>query len=151
MFWLLAAVLWLPWALLALRLGLDLALVATPWGHTFAHSPYAGAVFDALLVQFRWPEWYHWHLAGGFFNARIGSLYPWCALAGCVLTALGWRLYWINEEGLLSASRGQIAASIILPPLASFIMYRDARQRYLRAERQLAADRLDAQRRLERR
>jgi hypothetical protein len=151
MLWLLAALLWLPWALLALRLGLDLALAATPWGHSLAHSPFAGPVLDALIVQFRWPEWRHWHLAGGYFIARVGSVYPWCALFACGLTAAGWRLYWLNEDGLLSAGPGLVAASIAVPPIAPFIMYRDARRRFLRAERQLAADRLDAQRRLERR
>jgi hypothetical protein len=148
--WLLAALLWAPWALLVLRWLLDLALVATPLGHSFAASSFTGPVLDLLLVQFRWPEWYNGHLVGGYFIARIGSLYPWCALAACGLTALGWRLYWINEEGLIDASAGLVALSILVPPVAPLLMYRDARRRFLRAERELAAARLDAQRRLER-
>jgi hypothetical protein len=150
-FWLIGTLLWLPWALLVLRLALDLALLATPWGHSWNNSAYAGPVADMLLVQFRWPDLVGWHLAGGYFIARVGSLYPWCALAGCALTALGWRLYWINEEGLLNYGPGAIAASILLPPLAPLMMYRDARRRYFQSEAQLAAARVDAQRRMERR
>lgn len=148
--WILAALLWLPWALLALRLGIDLALFATPYGHSLDLSPYAGPVLDALVVHARWPQWDGLRPHGGYFTASLGSLYPWSAVLGCALTALGWRLYWLAEEGRLRHGALPIGLSIAVPPLACWLMYGDARRRYFAAERQLAADRLDALHRLER-
>jgi hypothetical protein len=148
--WLVASLLWLPWALLALRLLLDLAMFATPYGHGWNTSPYAPPVLDALVMQYHLPVRDGWRLVGGWFTARIGSMYPWCALAGCLLTALGWRLYWLAEEGRLRHGAVPIALSTLCPPLAAWLMFGDARRRYFAAERRLAADRLDAQHRLER-
>lgn len=148
--WLLASLLWLPWALLALRLLLDLALAATPYGHGWSTSPYASPVLDAIVVQSRLPQLDGWRPAGGYFTAHIGSMFPWCALAGCLLTALGWRIYWLGEEGRLRHGPLPVALSTLCPPLATWLMYGDARRRYFTAERKLAADRLDALHRLER-
>lgn len=148
--WIFAALLWLPWAVLALRLGLDLALAATPYGHSWDLSPYVGPVLNGLYLHWRWPQWDGFVPHGGYFAASLGSLYPWSALAGCALAALGWRLYWLGEEARLRHGAVPIGLSIACPPLAVWLMYGDARRRYFAAERQLAADRLDAMHRLER-
>lgn len=148
--WLLASLLWLPWALLALRLLLDLALFATPYGHSWSSSPYLAPVCEALIIAFRWPQWDGLRPYGGYLVLRAGSVFVWCALAGCALGALGWRLYWLAEEGRLRHGSLPIVISSLCPPLAVWLMYGDARRRYYAAERKLAADRIDAQHRLER-
>jgi hypothetical protein len=152
--WLLAGMLWLPWALLALRLLLDLLLGVTPGlthlGHAWAASPYSPPVVDLLILNYRLPHFdEHKHFIHGWFTARMGSMYAWAALAGCALTAAGWRLYWIGEEGLLRHGARAIAASVLVPPLASVLMYRDAQLRYRAAEAELAGARQDALRRLQ--
>jgi hypothetical protein len=151
--WLFAALLWLPWGMLVLRLALDLLLGLIPGvahlGHSWSASPYVQPVFDALSVRCGWPQWEHSRLAAGWFTARIGSVYPWAALASCALTGAGWRLYWIAEEGLLRHGPRAMVLSTLLPPLASLLMYRDAQLRYRAAEADLAGARQDALRRMQ--
>jgi hypothetical protein len=150
--WLAAAASWLPWALIAARLLADLALgLFTPAGHSWSQSPFVAPVCDALVLQFGWPHWEGGHFVGGWLTARVGSIFPWLAFMGCTLVAAGWRLLWLAEEGRLRYGPPAIAASILLPPLAAVLIFRDSRWRYEAAEARLETDRQEALSRLKER
>ena len=71
--WCLAAICWLPWAALAVRLGIDL-LLGTPWEQSYFVKP--------VLVAL-WPK------AGLLGPWGIVSVWPLGALAGVTLSAVG--------------------------------------------------------------
>jgi hypothetical protein len=128
--WCLAALLWTPWALIALRLLVELAL-----GTPFSQSAYVAPALMGL-----WPSysWWSWHVV---------SWYPICALLGIGLSAAGWRLYWWNEDGISTRPAQVVALSILCPLLAPCIMWRDARARHQARQAGLQAAVADAQQR----
>ena len=127
--WCLGALFWLPWLLMLLRYIVDLAL-GTAWNE----SDYLVYVLGGVRPQYR--------VLGPW---TIASFIPLGALFGSLLTALGWRLYWQDVEGMVTRPAWFIWLSILVPPLAPLVMWRDARARYLRKESELAADVGDAQ------
>ena len=120
--WCLAALIWLPWALMFLRLVYDLA-TGTPWAQSF----YVAPVFVGI-----------WPVHGLFHPWSVVSMWPLACLAGMALSALGWRIYWFDLDGILTRPPFIVFLSIVLPVLAPFIMYGDARRRYL--EQEMALD-----------
>ena len=128
--WLLAALLWAPWALVALRLVIDLAL-----GTPLSQSLYTAPALMGIWPGYSWLSW------------RIVSWYPICAVLGMALCAAGWRLYWWNEDYRLTQSPLVVAVSVLLPVLAPFIMWRDAVARHRARQAGLHAAAADALRR----
>jgi hypothetical protein len=126
--WILAAVCWLPWALITLRLAVDLAL-GTGWNE----SPY---VSPALIGLWPGPA-FRWWPPAGWIYWQVVSVWPLSALAGCALSAIGWRLYWLEQYGILTRPAWQVALSISVPPIAPFIMLGDARRRHREREAEL--------------
>jgi hypothetical protein len=129
--WCLAALCWLPWALLVVRLLIDVAL-----GTPLSASPY----FKPALIGL-WPV--HGWLAWG-----IVSVWPLAALAGVGFSALGWRLYWLDLDGVLPRPPRVVVLSILIPVIAPFVMYGDARRRYAAKEAELEEEAEDARQRL---
>ena len=137
--WIVAAVCWLPWFALAIRLIVDIA-AGTPWD-------YSNFVRPALMGI--WPDiglglWPLERLA----RWRIVSLYPVSAFIGVVLVAAGWRVYWREQDGLLTRPAWLVTLSILVPPLAPLLMWGDARRRHLARETQLEADVREARERI---
>ena len=130
--WCIAAVIWLPWALFKLRWLIDIAQ-GTPWDRS-VYFPY---VFMGL-----WPR-YGWLRAWG-----VVSWWPVGALCGIALSAAGWRLYWLDQEGILTRPGWSVGLSIAVPPLAPFIMWADARRRHMQREALLESEVDDARARL---
>jgi hypothetical protein len=119
--WCLAALLWLPWALLILRLLIELAS-GTPWNASFYLKP-------ALVIC--------WPVHGIFGPWQLVSLWPVAALCACGMSALGWRLYWLDQDGIMPRSARMVGWSIVVPLLAPFIMYHDAKRRHIEREYEL--------------
>ena len=119
--WCLAALCWLPWALIFLRWLIDLALGAS----------IAGSYFTRPALLGIWPVY------GWLRPWAIVSVWPLCALLGMALSAVGWRIYWREQDGRLTRPASLVALSIILPPIAPLIMYQDARRRYAQREADL--------------
>jgi hypothetical protein len=130
--WCLAALIWLPWALFALRWLIDIAL-----GATWDQSAYFPNVWMGL-----------WPLNGWLRPWSIVSWWPVLATLALALTEAGWRLYRREQEGMLARPGWQISLSILVPPLAPFLMLGDARRRYWQREAELEAEVLDAKQRL---
>ena len=128
--WLLAALLWTPWALLLVRLMVDLAM----------GTPLSDSSFTAPVLMGLWPgySWLSW---------RIVSWYPICAVLGIGLSAAGWRVYWWNEDGILTRPGWLVALSILMPLLAPFLMWGDARSRHRARQTGLEAAVVDARKR----
>jgi hypothetical protein len=120
--WCVAALLWTPWALLLLRLIMDLAL-----GASLSSSNYTVPALQGIWPGYSWLSW------------RIVSWYPVCACLGMALTAAGWRLYWWSEGYRLTRSMSVVAGSILCPLFAPFIMWRDAVARHRQRQAELAA------------
>jgi hypothetical protein len=120
--WCLAALLWAPWALVALRLLIDLAL-----GVPLTHSAYTAPALMGVWPGYSWLSW------------RIVSWYPISAVLGMGLCAAGWRVYWWFEEGVLARPARVVLLSILVPVLTPFIMWRDALARH-RARQALLHD-----------
>ncbi|MCC7478083.1 hypothetical protein IT575_06440 [bacterium] len=114
--WVLAAVLWLGWGMLLLRLLFDAAT-----GTSILSNP----LFNTVFIP-AWPVSNQLPLGPW----RMVSWWPVCALLSMLLVGIGWRLYWKNEDGLLYRSGLQIFLSIIIPPLAPFMMYSDSVRRF---------------------
>lgn len=131
--WCLAAICWLPWAALAVRLAVDL-LQGTPWEQSYFVKP--------VLVAL-WPK------AGWLQPWSITSVWPLAALAGMALSAAGWRIYWIEQQGVLTRGAFIVALSIIIPALAPLVMLADARRRHSRHEAELEAEVADARQRVD--
>lgn len=131
--WVLASLCWLPWALLLVRLGADLAQ-GVPAASSGAYEP----VLVPIAPSFGWSGWH------------IVSAYPIAALVSFGLSALGWRLSWIIRDGILRRNGFQIGLSILVPPIALFFAWLDARAEHqqcnalLRAGAEEAAQRLSA-------
>lgn len=117
--WTFAAVLWLGWALLLLRLLIDAG------GGT---APLNNPLFNIVFIP-AWPVSNQFPLGPW----KIISWWPIGALLAMLLVGIGWRLYWRNEDGLLYRGPLQIALSVILPVLAPFMMLGDARRRHREA------------------
>lgn len=121
--WCLAALLWLPWALLVVRWGVDLALGV---------APAASAYFKPALLGI-WP-------VHGWLSWGIVSWWPLGAATAMALSALGWRLYWLDLDGLLPRPPRVVLVSILIPLLAPFLMYGDARRRHAGKQAELSAE-----------
>lgn len=134
--WILAAVCWLPWFTLALRFLIGLALGD--------HTEYFPLTFMGI-----WPG-----LNMGFWPLsrlllwRIVSWYPIAAWLGLALAAIGWRIYWREQDGILTRPAWLVALSIFVPPVAPFIMWADARRRHARKEAELELEVRDARDRI---
>jgi hypothetical protein len=114
--WVFAAVLWLGWALIALRL-----LIDTLGGVDFGSNP----LFYTVFVP-AWPKL----LSHPFGPWDFYSWWPLAALSAMGLVALGWRLYWLNENGLLYRPAWMITLSVLFPLIAPFLMLGDAQRRH---------------------
>jgi hypothetical protein len=119
--WCLAALLWLPWALLVIRLGIDLALGIPPGASDYLRPALVGV----------WP-------VHGWSSWGVVSWWPLAALAAMGLSALGWRLYWLDLDGLLPRGPRAVVLSISFPIAAPFLMYGDARRRHREKQQRLA-------------
>lgn len=131
--WCLGAICWLPWAALAVRLAVDL-LQGTPWEQSYFVKP--------VLVAL-WPK------AGLLQPWSITSVWPLAALTGVALSAVGWRIYWVEQQGVLTRPAAVVALSVVIPALAPLVMLADARRRHARREAELDGEVVDARRRLE--
>ncbi len=130
--WCLAALMWTPWALLLVRLLIDLAL-----GTPLSQSDFTAPVLLGIWPGYSWLSW------------RIVSWYPVSAVLGMIIAALGWRLYWWNENYALSRPGWVVVLSICCPVLCPFIMWRDARRRYFKRQTSLECAVDDARERLQ--
>jgi len=134
--WILAAVCWLPWLALALRFAVGLAL-----GDQADYFPLAFMGVWPGLNMGLWP-------VSRLLLWRIVSWYPICACLGMALAAVGWRVYWREQDGILTRPAWLVALSIIVPPVAPFVMWADARRRYLQKEAELDNEVRDARDRI---
>jgi hypothetical protein len=134
--WILAAVCWLPWFVLALRFLIGLML-----GDHADYFPFAFmGVWPGLNLGI-WPldRLLHW---------RIVSWYPVSAWIGAIITAIGWRIYWREQDGILTRPGWLVVLSIAVPPIAPLIMWADARRRHRLKEAQLDRNVVDARDRI---
>ena len=131
--WGIAAICWLPWSFVLIRLLVDLGM-----GTAFGESK-----FLPLLIQGLWPRW---QLLGPWY---IHSWFPVCAFLGCLLTAIGWRIYWVNEGYRLTRPLARVILSILIPPYACWLMYSDAVRRHYQHETELMHEAEDAAMRIE--
>ncbi|MEZ5338124.1 MAG: hypothetical protein R3F46_07630 [bacterium] len=131
--WSIAALCWLPWAMMLVRLILDLALGTPP-----LESGYL-----PLVLQGLWPRW---QILGPWY---VHSWFPVCAFLGSVLVTAGWRIYWVNEYYRLTRPLPRVILSILVPPYAVFLMYDDALRRHNELETDLAHESEDARLRLD--
>lgn len=129
--WILASILWLPWALLLVRLLADLAL-----GTAASQSPYLAPALQPIAPSYGWRGW---HITSGF---------PILALLAFGLSATAWRIQWLLRDGLLRRTAFQRGASILVPPLALLFAWRDARAEHLEHNAELQADAEEASDRL---
>lgn len=136
--WLIAAVCWLPWFTMVLALLIDIAR-GTPWDYSnFVPHALMGfwpLVGMDLLTPTTWLRW------------QIVSVYPICAFIGVALSAAGWRLYWREQDGLLTRPAWLVGWSIAAPVVAPFLMWGDARQRHQAKELELETEVLSARQR----
>jgi hypothetical protein len=135
----LAALLWLPWFALMIRLAVDVML-GTPWEYSKFLQPALIGIWPQVGLGL-WP-------LERLFRWQIVSVYPVAAFFGAAISALGWRIYWREQDFRLTRAPWLVGFSIAVPPLAPFIMWSDARKRYLRIEHVLEADVVDARQRL---
>jgi hypothetical protein len=126
--WGIAALCWLPWSLVLIRLLVDIGLGQAPLDSQYL----------PLVVQGLWPRW---QILGIWY---VHSWFPVCAFLGMALTATGWRLYWINEGERLTRPVPQVVLSILVPPYALYLMFDDARRRHNARELELANEAEDA-------
>jgi hypothetical protein len=134
--WILGAVCWLPWFALALRFAIGLSLGD--------QSDYFQAAFMGIWPRLNMGLWPLYRL----FLWRVVSWYPVSAWLGMLLAAVGWRIYWREQDGILTRPAWVVGLSIIVPPLAPFIMWLDARRRYARKEVELELEVVDARDRI---
>lgn len=137
--WIVAAVCWLPWFALLVRLIIDIA-GGTPWDYSNFVRPALMGIWPQIGLGL-WP-------LERLTRWQIVSLYPVCAFLGVALVAAGWRIYWREQDGRLTRPAGLVALSIIVPPLAPFLMWGDARRRHRERETALEAGVQDARDRL---
>ena len=126
--WGIAALCWLPWACMLIRLLIDVGM-----GSGLQESRYL-----PFVVQGLWPRW---QLLGIWY---IHSWFPVCAFLGCAMTAVGWRVYWVSENYRLTRPLARVILSILVPPYAVYLMYDDARRRHNAREMELAHEAEDA-------
>lgn len=131
--WSIAALCWVPWLLVLLRLLVDLA----------SGTPPLESGYLPLVVQGLWPRW---QVLGPWY---IHSWFPVSAFLGCALSAVGWRVYWVSEGYRLTRPLAKVVLSILVPPYAVFLMYDDAVRRHNARETELAHESEDARLRLE--
>jgi hypothetical protein len=136
--WLLAALCWLPWLALLVRLGVELALDG-PWVYELARRTLIGIWPKAGMGLWPLDRLLLW---------QVISWYPISAVLGMALAAVGWRIYWREQDGRLTRPAWLVALSVALPPLAPLLMYGDARSRHWRKERELEDSVEDARERL---
>jgi hypothetical protein len=112
--WCIAAVIWLPWFALLVRLAVDVIS-----GVPITYSEY----LNPALVPV-WPTygWLHW---------SIVSWWPILALLAMALVYTGWRFLWWEQDWQRTHSTAAVALSVAVPPLAPIILYRDARRRFI--------------------
>lgn len=120
--WTLASIIWLPWALLLLRLLVDLVQ-----GTPLTRSSFFEPVLMPIGPSYGWSGW---HLVSGF---------PIAALLGFALSALAWKLSWVLRDGLLRHGAAHIFISVLLPPLALYFAWQDARAELLERNAELEA------------
>jgi len=137
--WLLAALLWLPWFALVIRLAVDVML-GTSWEYSKFLQPAMMGIWPQVGMGL-WP-------LERLFRWQIESVYPVAAFFGAAISAIGWRVYWREQDFRLTRAPWLVGLSIAMPLLAPFIMWSDARKRYLRIEHVLEADVVDARQRL---
>lgn len=131
--WSIAALCWLPWAFVLLRLLVDIAT-----GTALMESR-----FLPFLVQGLWPRW---QILGPWY---IHSWFPVSAFLGCAMTAVGWRIYWVNEGYRLTRPVARVVISILVPPYAVWLMYDDSRIRHISHEEELQQETEDARLRID--
>src|SRR4051812_15888113 len=111
---------WLPWFAVFVRLIVDLSM-----GIPVADSEY----FSPALVP-AWPTlgWLRWSMV---------SWLPIVALLAMLLVYVGWRFFWWADDWVPSYRTLQVVATILVPPLALLLLYRDTRARFARRNRSL--------------
>jgi len=138
--WLIAALCWLPWFALVIALLVDI-ISGTPWDQSNYLQTALMGIWPQLGMEITSPlTWLRW---------RIVSVYPVAAFIGVALSAVGWRIYWREQDGILTRSAWLVGLSIAVPVVAPFLMWGDARRRYLNREVILETEVLDARERLE--
>ena len=137
--WVSGALCWFPWLLLLVALGLELAQ-GVGWDKSVYSRPALIGIWPG--VTFGW--WPLWRL----LSWQIISMWPICAALGMALSALGWRIYWLDQEGIMPRPAWQVGLSIALPVMAPFIMWQDALRRHRRIETRLDNEVQDARSRI---
>ena len=75
-------------------------------------------------------------------------MYPISAVFGIALTAIGWRVYWLDQDGIMPRPAALVVLSIVAPVIAPFIMWKDAIKRHRAKEAVLEQAVQDARARL---
>ena len=136
--WLIAALCWLPWFALVIALVVSI-IGGTPWDQSNYLQPALMGIWPRIGLDPMAPlTWLRW---------QIISVYPVCAFIGVALSAAGWRIYWREQDGILTRPARLVALSIIVPPVAPVLMWLDARQRWVDREVKLELDVVDARER----
>ena len=123
---------WLPWLAVVIRLTVDLAM-----GVSLTSSEF----FTQAFVPF-WPvhSWYVW---------RVFSWLPLLPLISAALVYAGWRLFWWADDWVPSYRTPTVVLSMLVPPVAPFVLYGDARRRFRQRNAKLQDAVDDAQGRID--
>jgi hypothetical protein len=137
--WLCAALMWLPWFALVLRYLLDIALGADP-----RYSDFLKPAFVGLWPKVGFGIWPPVQL----LYWKVVSWFPVTAVLAMAVVLLGWRIYYIERGFLLTRTRGWLLLSTLVPPVAPFLAWFDARLWHDAREEELEAEVQDARERL---
>lgn len=137
--WVIGALCWFPWLLLLIALCIELAL-GVSWDQSVYARPALSGIWPG--VSFGW--WPLWRL----LSWQIISMWPISAVCGMALSAIGWRLYWIDQDAIMPRPAWQVAVSIAAPVIAPFIMWQDALHRHRIKETRLEREVQDARARI---
>jgi hypothetical protein len=123
--WSLATLMWLPWFAVLVRFIVDLAS-----GTPFAVSEYLNPALIGIWPVRGWASW------------GIVSWVPILGASSMLMTYIGWRFFWWWDDWKVSYPTLPVVLSVLIPPLALILLYRDARRRFAQrnAELQQAVD-----------
>lgn len=120
--WTIATLLWLPWFTALVRFLVDLVMGVAP-----TESAFINPALVSLWPVRGWTAW------------GIVSWAPVAGIVGMLLTYTGWRFFWWADDWRVTYRTPAVVATVLAPPAALVLLYRDARARFRRMNSRLRA------------